>query len=508
MMPSRRRFIQQSLLTLPAVGALSACGGGSGAQTTAATVSSGGSSTTVSAAVPVVAGVDLSSGLQNYGLKAMPYSKLAKPAKGQTVLDPDFGTKITRITDCVNDFKNLCAAPAYPTAMAWNSDETRFILYVPGSTMQTGGQQGWALYDGASYKFLKFIDINPGDVEQFYWDHQDPATLYYIDNHSMGGTMLADLTAINVETGAKTIEYSFLQNLPAGWPRTGPVRCGYPFALGINAKGERIWGLGAGGIPNVNGQLGLNVFGFNQTTKQMVFYDSKYVAQAQARGTTPFPLLSGQGWVAPDPASQNSTSGRVFILDINGQYVRTVNFDAYEHCDTALNAAGHDMLVGSQFNRAGSGNGNVIAADLNTGAVQNLVGESSSPVFGYPATGCLTGSTAWKNPMWIATGMTGDIYGTGNNGPTANPTTLLDQEIMLTSLTTGQSYRFAHHRSTGNYSNAPQSNYWAQTNVTLSTSGTRILFQSDWGNGDPSNPVLNPNAAVDTYVIELPSYKA
>jgi len=28
------------------------------------------------------------------------------------------------------------------------------------------------------------------------------------------------------------------------------------------------------------------------------------------------------------------------------------------------------------------------------------------------------------------------------------------------------------------------------------------------GNGDPSNPVLDPNAAVDTYVIELPSYKA
>ncbi|MDE2173758.1 MAG: hypothetical protein KGJ54_00530 [Betaproteobacteria bacterium] len=504
MLPSRRRFIQKSLLSLPAVGALSACGGGGGS---ASVQNAGGIPTAGLSPVPVVAGVDLSAGLQNYGLKRMPYSKLAKPAKGQTVLDPDFGTRITRITDCVSDFKNLCAAPAYPTAMAWNSDETRFILYVPGSTMQSGGQQGWAMYNGTTYAFIKFIDINPGDVEQFYWDHQDPATLYYIDNHSVGSTMHADLTAINVETGVKTVEYSFLDNLPAGWPRTGPVRCGYPFALGINAKGERIWGLGAGGIPNINGQLALNVFGFNQTTKQMVFYDTQYVAQGQARGTTPFPLLSGQGWVAPDPASQNSQTGRVFILDINGKYVRTVNFDAYEHCDTAMNAAGHDMLVGSQFNRATGGNGNVIVADLNTGAIQNLVGESSSPVFGYPVTGSLTGSTAWQNPMWIATGMTGDIYGTDNSGPTANPTTLLDQEIMLTSLTSGLTYRFAHHRSTGNYSNAPQSNYWAQTNVTLSTSGTRVLFQSDWGNGDPSNPVLNPDAAVDTYVIELPSYK-
>lgn len=230
MLPSRRRFIQKSLLSLPAVGALSACGGGGGS---ASVQNAGGSPTAGLSPVPVVAGVDLSAGLQNYGLKRMPYSKLAKPAKGQTVLDPDFGTRITRITDCVSDFKNLCAAPAYPTAMAWNSDETRFILYVPGSTMQSGGQQGWAMYNGTTYAFIKFIDINPGDVEQFYWDHQDPATLYYIDNHSVGSTMHADLTAINVETGVKTVEYSFLDNLPAGWPRTGPVRCGYPFALGV-----------------------------------------------------------------------------------------------------------------------------------------------------------------------------------------------------------------------------------------------------------------------------------
>jgi hypothetical protein len=76
------------------------------------------------------------------------YSALAKPAKGQTVTDPDFGVKITRITDCVKDFNNLCVAPAYPTAMAWNCDETRFILYVPGSTAQAGGQQGWAVEPG------------------------------------------------------------------------------------------------------------------------------------------------------------------------------------------------------------------------------------------------------------------------------------------------------------------------------------------------------------------------
>jgi hypothetical protein len=77
--------------------------------------------------------------------------------------------------------------------------------------MQAGGQQGWALYNGTTYAFIKFIDINPGDIEQFYWDHQDPATLYYIDNHSVGSTMVADLTALNVETGAPKFDVSGLR---------------------------------------------------------------------------------------------------------------------------------------------------------------------------------------------------------------------------------------------------------------------------------------------------------
>jgi hypothetical protein len=286
------------------------------------------------------------------------------------------------------------------------------------------------------------------------------------------------------------------------------VRCGYPFALGVNAKGERIWGLGAGGVPNVSGELGLQVFGFNETTKAFTIYDPGVVPQPQARGSTPFPSVSGNFfiWNAAVGLQSTPTTQSAVLDATTGKLVRWVNFDTNEHCDTALNAAGEDLLVGSQFSRNTGGNGNCIVANLNTGVVTNLVGELSNPVFGYPVTGSLSGSTAWQNPMWVVTGMTGDVYGTNNNGPTSNPTTLLDQEVMITNMDTGITYRLAHHRSTGNYSNAAQSNYWAQPNVTFSTSGTRILFQSDWGDGKPSSPVVNENAAVDTYVIELPSY--
>lgn len=184
------------------------------------------------------------------------------------------------------------------------------------------------------------------------------------------------------------------------------------------------------------------------------------------------------------------------MFDLNGNIVRTVKFDAIEHLDSAVNAAGEDLLIGTQYDDAhGNGNGNLMVANLTTGEVYTIIGEKTGD--GYPRTGTLVGAGAWKNPGWCAVGIVGEPK---------QASTYLDQEVLLANVDTKQVFRVAHHRSTGNWSSAPQSNYWAHPNVTLSPSGTRILVQSDWGDADPKNPVINPNAAVDTYVIELPGY--
>jgi hypothetical protein len=345
------------------------------------------------------------------------------------------------------------------------------------------------MYDGTTYAFLKFLDINPGDVEQFYWSHTDPVKLIYIDNREMSGAILMRMMQVNVETGVQTVQHDFAPDVKAqGWPTTGPVRAGYPFYSGGDLE---LWGLGAGGIPNVSDQLGLNAFGFNAKTGKVTRYNG--IPVAQARGTTPFPLKSGKGWAWPDWANHTTV-----VFDLNGNIVRTVAFDASEHLDSAVNAKGEDLLVGTQYDDAhGNGNGNLMVANLTTGEVYTIIGEKTGD--GYPRTGTLVGAGAWKNPGWCAVGIVGEPK---------QSATYLDQEVMLANVDTKEVYRVAHHRSTGNWSNAPQSNYWAQPNVTLSPSGTRILVQSDWGDGNPSNPVINPDAQVDTYVIELPGYKA
>jgi hypothetical protein len=65
---------------------------------------------------------------------------------------------------------------------------------------------------------------------------------------------------------------------------------------------------------------------------------------------------------------------------------------------------------------------------------------------------------------------------------------LLDQELVVTNLTTGAFCRVAHHRS---WAGEGQWGNWAEPHVVISP-GTRLLFGSDWGNGD----------RVDAYVVE------
>ena len=57
--------------------------------------------------------------------------------------------------------------------------------------------------------------------------------------------------------------------------------------------------------------------------------------------------------------------------------------------------------------------------------------------------------------------------------------------------------RLAHHRSKGKHADdGDYPAYFGEPHVTISPSGTRLLFGSDWYD----------SGSVDTYVIELPSY--
>jgi hypothetical protein len=166
-----------------------------------------------------------------------------------------------------------------------------------------------------------------------------------------------------------------------------------------------------------------------------------------------------------------------------------------EHSDLLINAVGNTVIAGVQFDNP-AGAGTLMVANLSKGGgLTTIIGEAKGDP--YPPGGTLVSGKGYNVPGWVAVAVVGEISKTS---------TYLDQEILLANVDSGKLCRIAHNRTTGAYSNAAQSNYWAQPNVVLSPTGTRVLFQSDWGNAVPGQGKADPKAVVDTYVIELPGY--
>ena len=439
---------------------------------------------------PAFSGTDLGTGLTT-GRQMVSYSPLAKPAKGQRVVDPDFPTThLVRITDAKTDWNCAAAIPVYPTIQAWNADESLLILYVT-SPRGAGAQTGHALFDGRTYSFIRWLEINPADIEQFYWDTNNKDLLYYVDNHDDGGVRHFVLTRLNVSTGVKTALHDFAADIVAGGKLsaaqgTEAVSGGSdPFSMSLD---NDLLGLGCYlGHNGPGGAAAFRAFTYRLSTgaiSQTLLTEAE-VPQAAPSGTCTYYY-------------QDNDSTKAWVLDPTTQAVRrTIAWSGVDHTDLLRNAAGHDIVVGAQYDGP-SGSGNLMWADLTTGAVHTILGEATGD--GYPTPGTLTSGRAYRNPGWVAVGITGEVRSTR---------TFLDQEVLVANVDTGAFYRVAHHRSTGNYYNATGSNYWAQPNVTISPSGTRILVQSDWGAGTPGAGVIaDPDAIVDTYVIELPAYSS
>ncbi|HEY2946094.1 MAG TPA: hypothetical protein VGN09_26920, partial [Vicinamibacteria bacterium] len=106
-------------------------------------------------------------------------SALAKPRKGESFVDPAFGTFITRITDAdPREGQNAVIKTLYATMPAWNADETLLMLW--------HREHGHELYQGDEpYNFIRSLPLqSPTDIEQVLWDPVDPNVLYYPSNYN------------------------------------------------------------------------------------------------------------------------------------------------------------------------------------------------------------------------------------------------------------------------------------------------------------------------------------
>ena len=373
-------------------------------------------------------------------------TSLPRPGLLETVVDPQFGTKITRITSSSDVTK-----PAYSTMPVWNADESLMILWDRQFNKDDQNSRGHVLYDGKTYEFIRNLDdINPNHMEELAWHATDPDVLFYPASHDEGGQRIKQFIRYNIKTRVKTVLHDF--------------------ADVIDSRD----GFGFGGDPMYS-SWDSDVFGF----ADMDTRDTHFAYRVSTDTVSPNLSRDEAEHPAPGP------SGEYFfwngdVYDFNMNKLHSLNMDnSGEHAVLGRYKNGHDAWFGVQF--GGSHVGSLIAYDMVTGEGRVVVGESTG--YRYPPSGHHF-SAVRAQPGWVAV----SIIGNHEDGQD-----LFDNEIILVNANAGeeQVYRVAHHRSRKQGGRG----YWSEPHANVSPSGTRIAFASDWGTG-----------TVDTYVVELPAY--
>jgi hypothetical protein len=389
-----------------------------------------------------------------------PLTPLPRPDIGKWVAEPDFGTRITRVSAAAKDQE---ITPVYSTVPAWNADGSLLLLYRWG--------HGHELYDGKTLAHVGELDCHrsdglspsPSDVEHVMWDPADPAGLYYPSLYAADGRgPLPILYRCNVRTHLAKIVHDF---------STAPTNC-------APGKDELSMGSDPQWFPGdlVGLQCGRTVK--DKWVGRKWIYDLRHDRVYTPRTGEPF-----TDNVAPIAAPSGTLAyyrGRVFDLDLAP--VRTLQItDAYEHANVGRSAAGHDIYYASDFD--GSDPAAINAHDLQTGARIHLLTKGLG--WGYPPTGIhLSSAVADKRAAgWVLVSMVGAIHTTKR----------LTMELVLANVDTREVCRIGRHRS---YGKEGPSGYHAEPHPAwhvLADGTLEGVFASDWGGGD----------RVDSYLIRV-----
>ncbi|HWE27017.1 MAG TPA: hypothetical protein VHB97_03400, partial [Polyangia bacterium] len=287
------------------------------------------------------------------------------------------------------------------------------------------------------------LDINPADLEQVFWHTSDPDVFFYPTGKDFVRYHVAAATKETLTT------FSFC---------SGGVSNGSdPMFTSFDSR-----------------RIGL------KCDDQVFIYD---IAANMVLGRKT--LTENPAQVAPSgQLAYLSDSGRVTDANLNILRTLDVKFpDA--HASLGQLPTGEDVWNGAAYDPGPNGDddiGNLVSFDLATGLSHTVIGPKTG--YPYPPDGHVS-SLAYKQPGWTVVSTYGNLTGQG----------LLDLETLVADTTTNVVCRVGRHRSTGK-ANATIG-YFAEAHSVPSPSGTRIAFASDWGGGN----------TVDTYILELPSYK-
>ena len=387
---------------------------------------------------------DLGQGLIANDLEPRPMQAVDKPGYLDTIVDPSFGTVIRRISDAG---AGGVIKPMYSTVQAWNADESLMILY-------NQGRNAHELLDGTTYEYLRDLDeTDPADIEQLFWDFNDPDFLYYPER----GT--DDFIRLDVVSGDKET----IVNMAEVSGCTGAIEMGNDIQMMSWDSDVFSWRCGSD-----------MAFSYRISTEQLTTF-----AIDAAGSSAPAVAPSGERYYHATKAYGADGTKQ---FDLNEAVVG-------EHSCIGQMANGNDAHFAISFEQGPAGGclGDVIAHDLTTGECIPIISREQG--YAYSQSGTHISALAHKNTMggWLAASM----VGYDQDGQS-----LLDQELVIARADRDSIliYRIGHHRA-----DEDQFDYFGEPHAVISPTGTRVLFGSDWSGPEEGQ-------SVDAYVVELPAY--
>lgn len=357
------------------------------------------------------------------GTEVYPTVALDRPAHGESVVDPAFGSVITRVTNSAEGEYIM------PLTSAWNADGSRLLLY---RTTNDGGSTH-QLYDPENLTFVEDLNIAPSDIEEVHWSPTEPDILFFVEG--------VTLTRYDVASRSKVAVREF-----------GGCESVSSSTSALSWSGD----LMAFGCTKADGSHSAIAYSFGGDTM---------VELTDTSNQDPVTLPSGSGVVVVE-----EVDGEFEMVTMSAELKPTgvrASFDG-STLWAGQDEAGADMIVWASY--GGDQVGTVVTLDPLTGSSETLVGEGNG--YPYPPPGTQYSTHAWRAPGRWAAGVLGYLDEEPNKG--------LEGEIVVFDSAGPTLMRVAHHRSSGA---TESSDFWASAFVSIDPTGTRVLFSSDWESG-------------------------
>lgn len=373
-----------------------------------------------------------------------PVLPLGALRKGVAVAEPNYGTCLVRATDHAADGVSGFARNDYSRRQAFNSDNTRYLANALDGA--------WHLYDVNTRSRVKQLAGLAGDAEPQWFD-SNPDKLYYVPTKGIG----MKVNELTVSTNTTRVVGDLAARLKAKWPS---AYLASTRSEGSPSKDGRYWCLT---VEDANWKT-LGVVTWDRDTDTILGAMNTNGDRPDHVSMSPsgnYCVVSGDGPRGTVAYSRDFTTSRKLL-------------HKSEHSDIAIDANGDDVYVSVDYS---SNAGDVFMLNLRTGVRTALF---STYVSG-STTALHVSGKGYNKPGWVLVSTYAD------NGSRQ----WLHRKVYAVQLSASPKiYNLAFTRSIYN-------EYWTAPVATVNRDFTKVLFNSNWGNGSATD--------VDTYTIEIPA---